>query len=134
MGDRLWLNVFCNDGESVIQTDNGPVTVTGKQFLRGWQGRPPPFGQSELHVREALDAGTYEVAAWRNDDVRARWTDSSGKRWSVVTERNGRTFQRDTDPTPPADAQRDEVTYLNISVKPPTQREKESVEKKGRFD
>lgn len=123
MGDRLSMNVFCNDGVSIVETDRGKVGVSPEQFLAGWQGKRPPFGQSELRVRESLDVGTYEVAVWRNDEVRVRWTDASGKRHNVIVERHGEPFHRDGDPIPPSDAKREHLIYLNLNVKPQTQRE-----------
>lgn len=126
MGDRLSMNVFCNDGVSVIETDRGKVSISPREFLAGWQGNPgsqnkkpvPPFGNIELQVRESLDAGTYDVAAWRNDEVRARWTDGSGRQWNIVVERSGQPFKYEGDPTPPAEAERERLIYLNVSVKP----------------
>ena len=148
MGDRLSINVFCNEGVSIVETERGKVSISASEFLAGWQGKPgakkttPPFGQSELHVKEALDAGTYEVAVWRNDEVRARWNDASGKRWNVIVERDGKMFQRDGDPVPPAEAERENLIYLNLSVKPQQQREPHAAAAppastppaKGRFD
>jgi len=131
MGDRLSMNIFCNDGVSVIETDRGKVSISPTEFLTGWQGKRPPFGQSELRVREALDAGTYEVAVWRNDEVRARWIDSSGKRWNVVVERDGNPFNYDGDPTPPDHAERERLIYLNLSVRPQQQRAQRTT---SRFD
>ena len=138
MGDRLSMNVFCNEGVSVIETERGNVSISPEAFLAGWQGKRPPFGQSELRVREPLDAGTYAVAVWRNNEVRARWTDASGKRWNVIVERDGAMFSRDGDPAPPADAEREHLIYLNLSVKPQQQRDERRAESappaKGRFD
>ena len=138
MGDRLSMNVFCNEGSSFIDTDRGKVAVTPQEFLAGWQGKRPPFGQSELKVRESLDAGTYEVAVWRNDEVRARWNDATGSRHNVIVERSGEPFHRDGDPTPPAGAGKEHLIYLNLSVKPQTAREPRAAAPapaaKGRFD
>ena len=138
MGDRLSMNVFCNEGVSIIETDRGPVSVSPPEWLAGWQGKRPPFGQSELRVRESLDPGTYEVAVWRNDEVRARWTDASGKRWNVIVERSGEMFSRDGDPTPPAEAEREHLIYLSVSIKPQQQRNAQrsaaTPPAKGRFD
>lgn len=131
MGDRLSMNVFPNDGVSVIETDRGKVSISPQEFLAGWQGNPgsqnkkpvPPFGNSELQVRESLDAGTYDVAVWQRDEVRARWTDGSGRQWNIVVERSGQPFKYDRDPTPPAEAERERHIYLNLSVKTKTPRE-----------
>ena len=123
MGDRLSMNVFPNDGGSVVETDRGKVSISPQEFLAGWQGNRPPFGQSELRVHESLDAGTYEVAAWRNDEVHARWTDGTGRRQKAIVEKSGKPFQRDRDPTPPEEAERERLIYLNLSVKTKTPRE-----------
>jgi hypothetical protein len=132
---KLSMNLFCNEGDglvSIVQTDRGPVSITPMQFVQGWQGRRPPFSNGDVIVNVALAEGTYEVAGWANDEVRASWTDPSGKRQKVLVSRRGQAVEMHGDPTPPEDAERKAATYLNVAVK--TQSKKENSGKKGMFD
>jgi len=128
---KLSMNLFCNEGDglvSIVQTDKGPVSITPAQFVESWQGRRPPFSNGDVIVNEALAAGTYEVAGWANHEVRATWTDPSGKRQKVLISRRGKAVEMPGDAKPPEDAERKGATYLNVAVK--TQSKKE----KGVFD
>ena len=123
----LNVNLFANEGEgcfATIQTDNGPVLVTPTEFLQGWGGRRPPFSNSTVQIRDSVSIGSYEAAGWANDEVRARWSDPSGVRQSVVVERRDKPVQREDDPTPPLDAERKRTTYLNVTVKVRTEDDK----------
>ena len=40
MGDRLSINVFCNEGVSIVETERGKVSISASEFLAGWQGKP----------------------------------------------------------------------------------------------
>jgi len=133
---KLSMNLFCNEGDglvSMVQTDRGPVSITPMQFVQGWQSRRPPFSNGDVIVKETLAAGTYEVAGWANDEVRANWTDPSGKRQKVLVSRRGQAPDTSNDPTPPEDAEMKSATYLNVAVKTKTPRENVSP-KKGMFD
>ena len=128
---KLSMNLFCNEGDglvSIVQTDRGPVSITPAQFVQGWQGRRPPFSNGDVMVKEALAVGTYEIAGWANDEVRANWTDPSGRRQKVLVSRRGQAVDLPNDPKPPEDAEMKSATYLNVAVK--TQSKKE----KGVFD
>ena len=123
MPNRLaTINLFPREGESIIETEHGPISVTATQFLAGWRARRPPFGNGEAWFREPLPAKHYDVAAWANDDVRASWSDASGKWHSVTVERNGKTHSYAAAPTPPANAKRDRRLSLNLTIS--EQREK----------
>ena len=117
----LNINLFANEGEgceSTIKTDDGKIfTVTPTEFIQGWGGRRPPFGNSNVQIREAVSVGSYEAAGWANDEVRARWSDPTGARQSVVVERREKPVQRPGDAEPPFDAERKRTTYLNVRIK-----------------
>ena len=117
------IYLFPRDGVSIIETDTGPVSVTPWEFLVGWQGRRPPFGNNTVRLRSDLLGGKYDVAAWGNDEVKARWTDASGKRQNVTVEQRGKPFQYADAPTPPADAERQHVVSLNITFSEPREQQ-----------
>ena len=132
----LTINLFANEGDdlvSMVQTDRGPVSITPTEFLKGWQGRRPPFSNGDVRVREPLQAGTYEVAGWANDEVRAIWTDPSGKRQRVLVERRGQPTHISGDPEPPEGSEQQAVTYVNVAIKPQQPREN-TAPRKGIFD
>jgi hypothetical protein len=116
----LTINLFCNEGEnlvSVVEVDGRRIAVTPSQFIEGWQGHRPPFSNGEVRVRESLGAGRYEAAAWANDEVRAKWTDASGRSQNVIVKRRGEPFGRPGDPAVPDAADRSRLVYLNLQLK-----------------
>lgn len=131
--NNLIVNLFPNESDevdgqiSVVEVDGKRVAITPSQFLEGWQGRRPPFSNSEVRLAEPLETGTYEAAAWANDEVRARWNDPSGRRQSVVVTRRGNPVQRPGDPVVPDTAERAHLVYLNLTLKPRRTREPATV-------
>ena len=119
------IKLFCNDGVSIIETDRGQVKVSAQEFLDGWVGNPgneaisAPFGNTDATFYEPLEVSHYKVTGWKNDDVRARWTDASGKTHNYVVTRNGKTPQfNQQGPVPPDGAERQRLLYMNIAIGP----------------
>ena len=122
MADKITINLFCNEGEGLysrVETEKGWVGITPTQFLEGWQGRRPPFSNNDTRVRDGgLDEGSYEAAAWCNDEGRAKHSDASGRRQNVVVERRGEKVHLPGNPVPPDDAIKERLIYLNLQIKP----------------
>ena len=124
-GPRVTINLFCNEGEGLysrIQTEHGWAAVTPTQFLEGWQGKRPPFSNNETRGRETIPEGTYEAAGWSNVETRAKYTDPSGRARNVIVERRGEKVHLPGDPTPPDEAPRQRLVYLNLQIKPASPR------------
>ena len=117
------INLFLRDGVSIIETEHGKISVTLTQVIEGWQGRRPPFGNGEVQLRNPLPSGLYDVAAWFNDEVKARWNDASGRRQTATVERRGEPVSYANDPTPPADAERQRVTSLSVAFSTPREQQ-----------
>ena len=117
------INLFLRDGVSIIETEHGKISVTMTQVIEGWQGRRPPFGNNEARLKNPLPPGNYDVAAWFNDEVRARWSDASGRRQNVTVEKRGQPVSYASDPTPPADAERQRVLSLSVAFSTPREQQ-----------
>tara|TARA_R110000824_G_scaffold131844_3_gene294117 strand:+ start:1862 stop:2284 length:423 start_codon:yes stop_codon:yes gene_type:complete len=136
MTDVIYVALFPNEAPGNVSTietiSDGKVhrlSITPTEFLMGWTGHRPPFGNSNGKIPR-LGPNIWDVVAWANADKVCKWVDASGHQQTVTVARRKWNeanqahedipSQRSSDPTPPPSIEAAVLSYLNVKISPKT--------------